>query len=101
MYTCVSIYSIQQRNPLETAQNQVYVLESGTAMLEAHLKEPGRPAPLLYLSTTDFVQHKYEPEEEEAQRERQLNNMEQNRTPRRGEARRVGGERKPQRKRVP
>ena len=47
----------------------VYVLESGEAMLRAHqaqAAEDGRPTPVMYLSTTDFVQHKYEPEEPEA-----------------------------------
>ena len=46
----------------------VYVLESGEAMLRAHqaqAAEDGRPTPVMYLSTTDFVQHKYEPEEPE------------------------------------
>ena len=41
-------------------------LESGEALLKAHAEQPGRAAPLLYLSTTDFVQHKYEPTEEMA-----------------------------------
>eukprot|EP01047_Picozoa_sp_COSAG01_P103100 COSAG01_NODE_32601_length_578_cov_1.592902_1_plen_71_part_10 len=39
-------------------------------MLAAHAREEGgdgdRAPPLLYLSTTDFVQHKYEPTEPEA-----------------------------------
>ena len=44
----------------------VYVLESGEALLKAHAAQSGRAAPLLYLSTTDFVQHKYEPTEQMA-----------------------------------
>ena len=41
----------------------VYVLESGEALLKAHAAQKQRATPLLYLSTTDFVQHKYEPTE--------------------------------------
>ena len=44
----------------------IYVLESGPAMLKAHALESNRAPPIMYLSTTDYVQHKYEPEEEEA-----------------------------------
>ena len=44
----------------------VYVLEAGAALLREHAAQPGRAPPVLYLSTTDFVQHKYEPGEPEA-----------------------------------
>ena len=50
----------------------VFVLEAGASLLEAYLSPASassaddQPSPVAYLSTTDFVQHKYAPEEPEA-----------------------------------
>lgn len=46
--------------PIYSADASVYVLRAGVALIES-----GR-ADFLYLSTTDFIQHKHAPEEEEA-----------------------------------
>lgn len=46
--------------PIYSAQASLYVLRAGVALLRAH------SADLLYLSLTDYVQHKHAPEEREA-----------------------------------